>query len=127
MDEAGVAQVVKASRAEDLGTGLEPHRLAELHTVLGQELWGHAPESTEHGPAGVDDLELAVAGEGLGVGGESGGVPAVVTRELTSEVGGGVLGEGAQELGSVSAIPAQEITPNQLLRKSRLLLQPIQL
>ena len=53
---------------------------------------------TEHGPAGVDHLQLAVAGEGLGVGGQTRGVPAVVTGVLALQVGGGVAGEGAQEL-----------------------------
>jgi hypothetical protein len=44
----------------------------------------------------VDDLDLAVAGEGLGVGREAGGVPAVVAGVLAVEVRGRV-GEGAQE------------------------------
>ncbi len=51
-------------------------------------------------PAGVDDLNLAVAREGLGVGRQAGGVPAIVTGELALQVGGdGALGEGAQPLG----------------------------
>ena len=91
MNQAGVAEVVQPSRAENLGSGLEPHGLAELDAVLGQELGSDAPESAEHGPAGMDDLELAVAGEGLGVGGEPGGVPAVVASELTGQVRRGVL------------------------------------
>ena len=41
-----------------------------------------AAQRTEHGPAGVDDLNLPVAGEGLRVGGQAGGVPAVVAGEL---------------------------------------------
>jgi hypothetical protein len=46
----------------------------------------------------VDHLDLPVLGEGLRVSGQTGSVPAVVTGELASEVGGGVaLGEGACE------------------------------
>ena len=40
---------------------------------------GARTEGTEHGPAGVDDLDLAVAGEGLRVGRQTRCVPAVVT------------------------------------------------
>lgn len=36
-------------------------------------------EGTEHGPARVDDLDLAVTGEGLWVSGQTSSVPAVVT------------------------------------------------
>ena len=54
----------------------------------------------------MDDFELAVAGEGLGVGGESGGVPPVVSSELTGQVRGGLAGEGAQPLGAVGSVPA---------------------
>ena len=155
VDQRGVAQVVEAVRAEDLSAGLEPDGLAEGDAVLGKQLWGHAAQGTEHGPPGVDDLDLAVAAaqahaesvqggchncrrgetevdilhdskerpieqgidapiyvahkyrmtkwqvccaqrglegrvsspsEGLGVGGQTGGVPAVVTGELTLQV-----------------------------------------
>ncbi len=61
VDQRGVAQVVQAVRAEDLSTSLEPDGLAEGDAVLGEELWGHAAQGAEHGPAGVDDLDLAVA------------------------------------------------------------------
>jgi hypothetical protein len=47
----------------------------------------------------VDDLHLPVAGEGLGVGGQTGSVPAVVTGELASQVAG-LVGEGACETAS---------------------------
>jgi hypothetical protein len=33
VDQAGVAQVVQAIAGEDLGTGLEPHGLAELRSI----------------------------------------------------------------------------------------------
>ena len=46
MDQGAVAQVVQATVLEDLGTGLEPHGLAEVHTVLGQQLRGQAAQST---------------------------------------------------------------------------------
>ena len=39
------------------------------------ESW-NLTESAEHGPAGVDDLDLTVAGEGLGVGRQASCVPA---------------------------------------------------
>jgi hypothetical protein len=42
----------------------------------------------------VDQLDLTVALEGGGVGGEANGVPAIVTGELTGQVSrGGALGE----------------------------------
>ena len=63
-----VAQVVEAALIEDLGTSLEPHGLAEAHTVLGQELRGHNAQSTQQGPAGMDHLQPAVAPEGLQAG-----------------------------------------------------------
>jgi hypothetical protein len=63
-------------------------------------------EGAEEGPARVDELDLAVALEGLGVGREAGGVPAVVAGELAVQVGGHVaLGEGAQEARAVGAVP----------------------
>ena len=61
VDQGRVAQVVEAVRAEDLSAGLEPDGLAEGDAVLGEQLWGHAAQGTEHGPASVDDLDLAVA------------------------------------------------------------------
>ena len=47
--QAGVAQVVQATVAEDLGPGLEPHGLAELDAVVGQQLREDAAEGAEHG------------------------------------------------------------------------------
>jgi len=105
VDEVGVAEVVKTTVLEDLGTSLEPDGLTEGGTVLGKELGDDAAESTEHGPAGVDELSLAVSSEGLGIGGEAGGVPSVVTGELTSEVSGGVVGVRTEVLGAVGAVP----------------------
>jgi hypothetical protein len=61
----------------------------------------------------VDNLELPVPGEGLGIRGEPGRVPAVVSSELTGEVRRGVLGERAQEFGSVGTIPEK----GQIVRK----------
>ena len=53
----------------------------------------------------MDDLDGAVAREGLRVGREAGRVPAVVAGELALEVrGGGVLREGAEPLGAVGAV-----------------------
>jgi hypothetical protein len=101
VDQSLVAEVLDALIGEDLGTGLEPGDVTGVGAPLGDE----AAEGAEHGPAGVDDLELAVAGKGFGVCGETGGVPAVISGEFTLEVrrrGG----EGAQELGAVGTIPA---------------------
>ena len=61
VDQRGVAQVVEAVRAEDLSAGLEPHGLAKGDAVLGEQLGQHAAQSAEHGPAGVDHLDLTVA------------------------------------------------------------------
>ena len=105
MHQAGVAQVVQPALAEYLGPGLEPHGLSELDAVAGQKLREDAAEGAEHGPPGVDDLQLAVLGEGLGVGGKPGSVPAVVAGELAGQVGGGLAGEGAQVLDAVRAVP----------------------
>ena len=105
MHQARVAQVVQATVAEDLGPGLEPHGLAELDAVAGQQLREDAAKGAEHGPPGVDHLQLAVLGEGLGVGGQPGGVPAVVAGELAGQVGGSLAGEGAQVLDAVWAVP----------------------
>ena len=67
-----------------------------------QHAWGIVPavtltQGTEHGPPSVDELDLTVAGEGLGVCGQTGCVPPIVTRELAVQVVRGA-GEGAQEL-----------------------------
>jgi len=70
----------------------------------------------------VDELELPVLGERLRVGGESGGVPAVVSRELSREVrGGGSIaerswgtrkgGRGRVSVGVVSARSVCEDVP----------------
>ena len=108
VDQRGVAKVVETVIGEDGGTRLEPDGgITELGgTVALEELGGHAPQGTQHGPAGVDQFDLTVLGEGLGVSRETGGIPAVVTGVFTVEVRGGrTIGEGAQELGAVSTIP----------------------
>ena len=92
MDERGLSEVVEASVSEDLGTSLEPNGLGGARLV---ELRDDNSEGSEEGPAGMDDLNLAVLGEGGGVGREANSVPAIVTSELTSEVRGGGGGEGA--------------------------------
>jgi hypothetical protein len=55
-------------------------------TVGHKDLGGEAAHRSEHGPAAVHELDLAVASEGLRVCGETGGVPAVVTWELSLQV-----------------------------------------
>ncbi len=103
MDEVGVTEVVETVITEDGGANLEPGSLTEVNnSVALEELGDNASESTKHSPASVDDLDLAVAGESLGVGRHTGGIPAVVTGVLSLEVRGDVaLREGAQELGAV--------------------------
>ena len=87
-----------------------PHAHSHPHSHSGPVSSSSRPamptaRRTEHGPAGVDDLQLAVAGKGLRVGRQAGGVPAVVARELSGQVGGHkVLRVGAQELGAVGAV-----------------------
>jgi hypothetical protein len=61
VDEGGVAQVVQAAGGKDLCAGLEPHGLAELDAA-GQQLGGDAAQSSQHGPPGVDHLDLTVPG-----------------------------------------------------------------
>ena len=38
-----------------------PDSLAKLDAVLCEQLRGHAAQSSEHGPPGVDDLNLAIS------------------------------------------------------------------
>jgi hypothetical protein len=103
--EAGVAQVVQAAFAEDLGAGLEPDGLAELDAVAGEELGEDAAERAEHGPPAVDHLKLPVLGERLGVSREPRSVPAVVPRELAGEVGRRLAGQRAEVEDAVRAVP----------------------
>lgn len=105
MDQGRVAEVVETTVGEDLGASLEPDSLAERDTVLGQDLREDAAESAQHSPASVDDLCLAVTLERLGVSGETSGIPAVVTRELTGQVvGGRAIGVRAEPLCAVRAV-----------------------
>ena len=105
VDEGGVAEVVEATVSEEGGTGLEPDGgISEVNgTVALEELRGDAAEGTKHGPASVDDLDLTVASEGLGISGETGGIPSVISGVLTLEVRD-LGGEGAKELGSVGTV-----------------------
>ena len=50
-------------------------------------------------------LDLAVASEGLGVSGQTSGVPAIVTWELSLEVAGGCARQGAEVQWAVGAVP----------------------
>ena len=71
-------------------TCLEPHGLAKLDAVvLGEDLGRHTAEGAEHRPPGVDELELAVALECLGVRREASGVPAIVAGEFACMGSGG--------------------------------------
>ena len=122
MDQRAVAKVVQATVLEDLGTSLEPHGLTELHAVLGQQLGGHAAQGAKHGPTGMDDLKLTVAAEGLGISGQTSGIPAIVTGELAGQVAGdSVLGEGTKPLGAVGAIELNALATagSSLLQKGR--------
>ena len=105
VDETWVAQVVEPTLAEDLGTGFEPHGLAEFHAVAGQEFGEDAAQGSEHGPPRVDDFQLTVPGEGFWVSGKPSSVPTVVAWELAGEVAWGLAGEWAQVLDTVWAVP----------------------
>ena len=87
MNEARLAEVVKATLSEDLGTGLEPRSLGRTRLV---ELGDNHAESSEESPASMDDLDGPVPLEGLWVSRETSSVPSVVTGELSSEVRGDV-------------------------------------
>jgi hypothetical protein len=104
--QVGVPQVVQPALREDLRAGLEPHRLAELDAVLGQDLREHAAQRAQHRPPGVDHLQLPVARECLRVGREARGVPPVVAGELAGQVRRRLLGERAKILGAIRAVPA---------------------
>uniref|UniRef100_A0A3Q7F276 Uncharacterized protein n=1 Tax=Solanum lycopersicum TaxID=4081 RepID=A0A3Q7F276_SOLLC len=80
MNQAWVAQVVKSTLAEDLGSGLEPHSLTKLYTVAGQELRKDTSKSTKHSPSTVDHLEFTVLGKGLRLGDSPENGPKYLTR-----------------------------------------------
>ena len=103
VDEAREAKVLDALVREDLGSSLEPGDVVSVGRPLGDD----ATKSTKHGPASVDELDFAVLGKGLGISRETCGVPAVVSGVLTSEVRD-LRGEGAQEFGTVGAVPVQK-------------------
>ena len=105
VDEGWVSEVVESVLSEDGGSGLEPHSgVSKVNgSVAGEELWGDASEGSQHGPAGVDHLALSVAGKGLWVSRETGGIPSVISWVLSGEVGN-LWGEWSEELGSVWAI-----------------------
>ena len=108
MHQAGAAKVVQTALREDMSTSLEPHRLIDLHTsVLGQQLRGQAAQSAQHSPTSVGQLGLMVrGGKGGRVSSQTGSVPTVVTRVLTSEaVRGGGIRDWALPLMALWAIP----------------------
>ena len=59
-----LTKVVEATLAKDLGAGLEPGGLGGSGLV---QLRDEDAQGTEQGPAGMDDLNLAVPLEGLWV------------------------------------------------------------
>ena len=85
VDQVGVSKVVEAVLREDSSLDLEPLSIsAEVNGSRALQVLGHkAAESTKHSPASVDQLNLTVASESLGVSGETSGIPAVVTGEFT--------------------------------------------
>ena len=100
VDDTGDSKVLDALIREDLGTSVEPLDV----TSVGGPLGDNAAEGTKHSPASVDQFNLTVLGESLGISRETSGIPAVVTGVFTSEVGN-VRGEGAKEFGAVGAVP----------------------
>ena len=104
MNKGGVAEVVQAIIREDGGTGLEPDGgITEISNAVSlEELGGDDAEGTEESPASVDDLNFTETSKGLGVSGQAGSVPAVVSGVFALQVAGDIaLREGAQELGTV--------------------------
>jgi hypothetical protein len=120
VDQARVAEVVQPTLAEDLRPGLEPHGLAELDAVAGEQLREHAAQRAQHGPAGVDDLQLPVLGERLRVRRQPRGVPAVVARELARQVARGRAGQRAQVEHAVGAVPRAAGARRRLCLRRRL-------
>jgi hypothetical protein len=59
VNERGVAQIVEAARREDLSASLEPHWLPEGNLVC-QQLWGDTAQCSQHRPASMDQLDLAI-------------------------------------------------------------------
>ena len=102
----GPNHAAAASRHKSTHSYLEPNAIISKLVLLSvDELGDDAAQSTQHGPTSVDHLDLAVTLEGLGIGGQTSSVPSVVSGELTLQVrGGGVLREGAQELGTVGSV-----------------------
>ncbi|KAG5613838.1 hypothetical protein H5410_013662 [Solanum commersonii] len=60
MDQTRVAQVVKSTLAENLGSSLEPYSFTELDTVTSQELRENTTKSSKHGPSAMNHLQLTV-------------------------------------------------------------------
>ncbi|KAG5622182.1 hypothetical protein H5410_007400 [Solanum commersonii] len=80
MDQAWVAQVVKSTLTEDLGSSFEPHSLTKLDTVTGQELREDTSKSTKHSLSAVDHLEFTVLGKGFRLGDSPENGPKYLTR-----------------------------------------------
>ena len=100
VDQTIESEVLDTLIGEDLLSGLEPGHVAGV----GAPLRHQASDGAKHGPTGVDELELTVLGKRLRVGRESSGIPAVVSRELTGQVGD-LRGERSQVLGAVGSVP----------------------
>ncbi|KAI9127483.1 hypothetical protein K1719_002042 [Acacia pycnantha] len=111
MDHAWITQVVKPTLTENLRSGLQSHDLTEFYTIVGQELREDTSQSSEHSLAGVDDFKapfmpkFTVPDEGLWVNKEPDCVLAIVTGELTNQVGWRLTREWAQVLDTVWAVP----------------------
>ncbi|KAG5591746.1 hypothetical protein H5410_042260, partial [Solanum commersonii] len=60
MDQTWVAQVIKSTLAENLGSSFEPNSLTKLYTITGQELRKDTTKSSKHGPSTMDHLQLTL-------------------------------------------------------------------
>ncbi|KAG5613833.1 hypothetical protein H5410_013657 [Solanum commersonii] len=80
MDQTWVAQVVKSTLAENLGSSLEPYSFAKLDTVTGQKLREDTSKSTKHGPSAVDHLQFTVLSECFRLGASPENGPKYLTR-----------------------------------------------
>jgi hypothetical protein len=101
VDESVESEVLDTLIVENLGSSLEPWDVSSV----GRPLWNDASQSSEHSPTSVDQLKLSVTGKGLWISRETGGIPSVVSWELTGEVWH-IWGEWTEVLWTVWTIPA---------------------
>merc|ERR1719419_971274 len=101
VNKGRVAKVVKTTLGQHKSTSLEPWDVASSIKSLRSD----ASNNTQHSPSCVDQLGLTVGSEGLRIGGKTGGIPTVVTRELSGKVRWhGTIGERSQPQCTVRSV-----------------------